>query len=73
MEMFMQVEKVVVSQKLLVTPVVYVTEDVEEELQFKLKDIVKRHQGVVVDEEEAATHIIYPVNTSLPEGLGSVL
>jgi hypothetical protein len=36
-------------------------------LQGKLKDIIKRHEGTLVDNEDDATHIIYPP-TDPPEG-----
>lgn len=57
-EMFLQVEKALVQSKCLSMPQIYIRPDVDKLLVPKLKDIVKRHQGVLVDEEEEATHII---------------
>ena len=33
----------------------------------KLKEIVKRHQGLVVDHESEATHLVYPAADPLEE------
>ncbi|CAG5119364.1 unnamed protein product, partial [Candidula unifasciata] len=57
-EMFLQVEKALVHSKCLALPQIYIRPDVDKLLVPKLKDIIKRHQGVLVDDEEAATHII---------------
>lgn len=43
---------------------IYITEEIDQELAVRLKDIVKRHQGACVDAEDDATHIIYAVPES---------
>lgn len=40
---------------------VYITEEVDKTLASQLRDIVKRHQGTMVESEDDSTHIIYPV------------
>ncbi|XP_063222467.1 SWI/SNF complex subunit SMARCC2 isoform X2 [Bacillus rossius redtenbacheri] len=59
-EMFMNVEKVLIQNKCLTMPVIYIKPDVDKNLQAKIRDIIKRHQGSVTDNEEEATHLIYP-------------
>ncbi|KAK6639223.1 hypothetical protein RUM43_007493 [Polyplax serrata] len=66
-EMFMQVEKALIQAKCLTMPNVFVKPDVEKSLQSKIKDIIKRHQGTVTDNEDEATHIIYPPCDPLDE------
>ncbi|XP_049864121.1 SWI/SNF complex subunit SMARCC2 isoform X2 [Schistocerca gregaria] len=66
-EMFMNVEKVLIQNKCLTMPIVYVRSDVDKALQGKIKDIIKRHQGSITDNEEEATHIIYPPCDPLEE------
>ena len=46
-EMFMNVEKVLLQNKCLTMPNVYVRSDVEKSVATRVKDIVKRHQGTV--------------------------
>jgi len=46
-EMFMNVEKVLIQNKCLTMPVVYVRSEVEKSMQGKIKDIIKRHQGSI--------------------------
>lgn len=65
-EMFLQVEKALVQSKCLVMPQIYIQQDVDKLLMAKLRDIVKRHQGVLVDDAEAATHIVYPIPQNQP-------
>ncbi|KAK9509493.1 hypothetical protein O3M35_006800 [Rhynocoris fuscipes] len=66
-EMFMAVERALIQAKCLTLPVVYVRPDVEKPTAAKVKDIIKRHQGTIVENEEQATHILYPVVDPLDE------
>ncbi|XP_075223805.1 SWI/SNF- related protein mor isoform X3 [Lycorma delicatula] len=66
-EMFMNVEKVLIQNKCLTMPVVFIRSDVDKAVVTKVKDIIKRHQGSVCDTEEEGTHIIYPVVDPLDE------
>ncbi|KAK2174317.1 hypothetical protein NP493_811g01012 [Ridgeia piscesae] len=58
-EMFMQIERSLVQNNCLVRPVIFLHQEVEKILVAKLKDIVKRHQGTIVDKPADATHIVY--------------
>lgn len=66
-EMFMNVEKVLLQNKCVTMPIIFVRSDVEKSVATRVKDIVKRHQGTVTDNEEEASHIIYPVCDPLDE------
>ncbi|CAM1321518.1 SMARCC1 (predicted), partial [Pycnogonum litorale] len=66
-EMFMNVEKTLVSNKCLSLPNIYIHSDVDKQLLTKLKDIIKRHQGTIAENIDDATHIVHP----LPSNLGS--
>lgn len=46
-EMFMNVEKVLIQNKCLTMPVVYIRPEVDKGVISKVKDIIKRHQGTV--------------------------
>ena len=66
-EMFMQIEKTLVSNRCLVMPQIYLQPDLEKSLASKLKDIVKRHQGQLVDSPEDATHLVGPPPPSMED------
>uniref|UniRef100_A0A8C1YR67 SWI/SNF related, matrix associated, actin dependent regulator of chromatin, subfamily c, member 1b n=1 Tax=Cyprinus carpio TaxID=7962 RepID=A0A8C1YR67_CYPCA len=58
-EMFISVEKTLIQNNLLSRPVVYLSPDLEQKQALKLKEIVVRHQGTVIEEKSQATHQIY--------------
>ncbi|KAK3105371.1 hypothetical protein FSP39_023629 [Pinctada imbricata] len=60
-EMFLQIEKSLIQNKCHTPPSIYLTSDIDKTLIPKLKDIVKRHQGTICDDEEEATHVIHPL------------
>ncbi len=64
----MQIEKTLVANKCLMMPQIYLAPDVEKLLTAKLKDIVKRHQGVIVDDPDNATHIVHSMPPVPDEG-----
>ncbi|XP_050420804.1 SWI/SNF complex subunit SMARCC2 isoform X2 [Adelges cooleyi] len=57
-EMFMNVEKALISAKCLTLPIIYIQSEVEK--KEKLKEIIKRHQGTLTENEQEATHILHP-------------
>lgn len=69
-EMFLQVEKALFQSKCLGLPQIYIRPEVDKALVPKLKDIIKRHQGALVEEPEVATHIVCagPQSPATPEG-----
>ena len=62
----MQMEKSLMNQKLMQMPAIFIQPDVDKTLTSKLKDIIKRHQGTIVDSEDDASHIIYALPTNQP-------
>lgn len=69
-EMFMQIQRSLVQNKVIVQPAIYLQPEVDKILTAKLKDIVKRHLGIVVEKPSDATHIIFPQPNSREEGEG---
>ncbi|RUS71946.1 hypothetical protein EGW08_020289 [Elysia chlorotica] len=57
-EMFLQVEKALVASKAFVPPQVYIAPEVDKQMATQLRDIVKSHQGTVVETREEATHAV---------------
>lgn len=58
-ELFREIEKSLLSNKCWNKPSVFIHSEVDKELRNELKDIVKRHDGKIVEEEEEASHIVY--------------
>lgn len=59
-EMFLQVEKALVASKAFVPPRVYIACEVDKLMASQLRDIIKSHQGSVVESQDEATHAILP-------------
>ncbi|VVC40429.1 Homeobox domain-like,BRCT domain,SMARCC, N-terminal,SANT/Myb domain,SWIRM domain,SANT domain,SMARCC [Cinara cedri] len=66
-EMFMNVEKALIHAKCLSMPVILINPDVDKTVQNRIKDIIKRHQGTITENEQEATHILFPVVDPLDE------
>ncbi|XP_052059233.1 SWI/SNF complex subunit SMARCC2-like isoform X1 [Mytilus californianus] len=60
-EMFLQIERSLVANKCLTMPCIFMSPELDKQLTGRLKDIAKRHQGSVTDDEDDATHIVNPV------------
>lgn len=58
--MFLAIEKALVQSKVYVPPSIYIKSDVDKNLAAKLKEIVRKRSGQAVDNEESATHVLYP-------------
>ncbi|XP_055997804.1 SWI/SNF complex subunit SMARCC2-like [Ostrea edulis] len=65
-EMFLQIEKTLVQNKCLIMPNIYIMTDMDKVLLPKLKDIIKRHQGSITDDDEEATHIVHVLPSHPP-------
>ena len=52
----------------MVQPAILLRSEIDKILTTKLKDIVKRHQGIIVDKEADATHVVYPPPNCRDEG-----
>ena len=69
-EMFLQVEKALVASKAFVPPQVYIAPEVDKQMATQLRDIIKSHQGGVVETREEATHAVLhgPTQTTTAGG-----
>lgn len=63
-EMFMQIMKSLVANKCHIQPNVYIKPNLDKPLISRLKDVVKKHQGSVADNEEDSTHVIHGMPAS---------
>lgn len=66
-EMMGQVEKALIAGKVYTPPNVFVRSDVDKATAQKVKEVVKKHQGNVTENEAEATHIIFPPCDPLDE------
>lgn len=66
-QMLMEIESALIETECLHLPVVFIRPDVDKALATKVKDIVQGHQGDITEDEEEATHIVYPIVDPLPE------
>lgn len=57
--MFQNMEKALISAKLYTLPIIFIKPEVEKGVAQKVKEIVRRRNGQIVETEETATHIIY--------------
>ncbi|XP_069501944.1 SWI/SNF complex subunit SMARCC1 isoform X2 [Ambystoma mexicanum] len=63
-EMFMNIERTLVQNNCLTRPNIYLVPDIELKLLNKLKDIIKRHQGTITEDQSKASHHVYPLPTT---------
>ncbi|KAK6324170.1 hypothetical protein J4Q44_G00065090 [Coregonus suidteri] len=60
LEMFTTLEKNLVQNSCLSRPVVYVDQEVDQNLNSRLADIITKHQGSLTEDRTQASHHIYP-------------
>jgi len=63
----MQIMKSLLANKCHVQPNVFIKPSLEKSLISRLRDIIKKHQGVISETEEDATHVIH----GMPSGAAS--
>ena len=66
-DMLTSAERALIQNRCLTLPSIYVRPDVDKTTATKVKDIVRRHQGTIAENEADATHIIYPSADPLEE------
>ncbi|XP_013147618.1 PREDICTED: SWI/SNF complex subunit SMARCC2 isoform X3 [Papilio polytes] len=66
-QMMMEIESALMGAEIIRSPCVYIRPEVDKATANKVKDIVSNHQGEICDDEEDATHIIYPTVDPLEE------
>ncbi|XP_065344355.1 SWI/SNF complex subunit SMARCC2 isoform X2 [Cloeon dipterum] len=67
LELFASMEKTLVQNKCIILPVVFLRPDLDKATQSKIRETVKRHQGTITENEDQATHIVYPACDPLDE------
>ena len=70
-EMFLQIEKSLVQNKCLKMPQVFIQSNLDKSLITRLREIVKRHQGHLVENVDEATHVVSTPPITRDEGLMS--
>ena len=65
--MFMAIEKALLQNRCMTLPRIWIMPSVEKTLAQRLKDIVTRHRGTVVETQEEATHVVHPPVAVPPE------
>lgn len=68
-EMFMQIQRSLLQNRVIVQPAIYLRPEIDKISTVKLKDIVKRHLGIVVEKPSEATHVVYPQPNAREEGI----
>lgn len=64
-ELFLNIERSLKEKNMLLLPKIYFSREVDSKQMAKMKDIVKRHQGSLVDDKEKATHIVQSLPPTL--------
>jgi len=67
-EMFMQIQRSLLQNRVIVQPAIYLRPEIDKISTVKLKDIVKRHLGIVVEKPSEATHVVFPQPNAREEG-----
>lgn len=58
-EMFQSMEKALITAKLYTLPIVFIKSEVDKTVAQKVKEMIRKRNGQVVETEDTATHIIY--------------
>lgn len=66
-DMLVAAERALIQNRCMTVPSIFVRPDVDKNTAAKVKDVVRKHQGTVVENEADATHIIYPPVDPLEE------
>ncbi|CAG9112898.1 unnamed protein product [Plutella xylostella] len=66
-QMMMEIETALLQADAMKFPIVFIRPDVDKATANKVKDIIENHHGEICDEEDDATHIIYPAVDPLEE------
>lgn len=65
--MMLEIESCLMEADLFKLPVVLIRPEVERPLASKIREIITNHQADITEDEEDATHIVYPDVDPLPE------
>lgn len=65
--MLVEIESCLIDAEIFRTPVIFIRTEVERPLAGKIREIITNHQAEITEEEEEATHIVYPEVDPIPE------
>lgn len=65
--MMLEIESCLIDAEIFRLPIIFVRPEVERALAAKIREIITNHQAELTEEEEEATHIVYPDVDPLPE------
>lgn len=65
--MMLEIESCLIDAEIFRLPNIYIRPEVERSLASKIREIITNHQADLTEEEEDATHIVYPDVDPLPE------
>lgn len=66
-QMAIEIESTLIEQEFFRLPVAYIRPEVNDELREQITEVLKNHQCEIMDDEEDATHIIYPEIDTSPD------
>lgn len=66
-QMLVELESCLIDAEIFRTPVIFIRSEVDRALAGKLREILTAHQAEMTDEEEEATHVVYPEVDPLPD------
>ncbi|XP_044765118.1 SWI/SNF complex subunit SMARCC2 [Coccinella septempunctata] len=72
-EMFQSIERALITSKIYAIPIIYIKPDLDKSLISKLKEIVRKRNAQVAENEENATHICFDLVDPLEEEYGRPL
>lgn len=62
-----EIEETLTEGQFFRLPTVYIRPEVDADLRERIKHILESHQGEIIDDENEATHIIYPMVDPFPD------
>lgn len=63
----MEIESSLIQADIFTLPIIFIRSEVDRALASKIREIITNHQAEITEEEEDATHIVYPDVDPLPE------
>jgi SWI/SNF related-matrix-associated actin-dependent regulator of chromatin subfamily C len=65
--MMLEIESCLIDAEIFRLPIIFIRPEVDRALAAKIREIITNHQADLTEEEEEATHVVYPEVDPLPE------
>lgn len=65
--MLLEIESCLIDAEIFRLPMIYIRPEVERPLAGKIREIIQNHQAELTEDEEEATHIVYPETDPHPD------